>query len=638
MQKGIYLFLVAVALLNLKISAQEKKDVQTSKIDSLFTQNSDAIVRSEEVIIEINSINSIVVKTKRIVTVLNKNGVKHSDFYERYDSSTKIKKLEAIVYDANGEEIKKYKKGDFEDHSAVGSGDLATDNRVKYIQHTPLKYPYTLAFESEVQSTTTAFVEPWFPVSSYRVSVVNSSYEIVNPNNITLRFKERNLEGYSINHDKTDTGVVYSISNLEARLPEVYSPSFLEIVPSVWVALNDFSLEGVKGSAVDWKSFGKWQYDNLLLGRGKLSDTTVKQIEELVSNAKTNKEKAKLIYEYVQKKTRYISVQLGIGGWMPFLAEDVDRLGYGDCKALTNYTKALLDSQNITSYYTIVYGDRDKRNIDAEFVSMQGNHVILNIPDVEDEDIWLECTSQTMPFNFIGDFTDDRNVLVITPEGGKIKKTKKYLPEENIQHTVATVNLNKNGSMLADIERTSKGLEYDWNYNVQYETPKNQRVHYKKHWGYINGLEVKEIKLKDDKETISFIENIKVSCSTYSKKIGNRLLVCFNLFDRDKSSLPKYEERSTSFVIPSGYINTDEYVINLPEGFGIADLPEKKSIESIFGEYMYELEKINENQIKFRRYVKIIDGIFPKEQYEDYRKFRSKIQKIDKSRIALKQQ
>ena len=52
-------------------------------------------------------------------------------------------------------------------------------------------------------------------------------------------------------------------------------------------------------------------------------------------------EKAKIVYKYMQEKTRYISVQVGIGGFKPMLAKDVDRLGYGDCKALSNYTKAL---------------------------------------------------------------------------------------------------------------------------------------------------------------------------------------------------------------------------------------------------------------------------------------------------------
>jgi hypothetical protein len=38
--------------------------------------------------------------------------------------------------------------------------------------------------------------------------------------------------------------------------------------------------------------------------------------------------KAKLIYDYVQKKSRYISIQVGIGGWKPMLATD-DRYDMG---------------------------------------------------------------------------------------------------------------------------------------------------------------------------------------------------------------------------------------------------------------------------------------------------------------------
>ena len=156
-------------------------------------------------------------------------------------------------------------------------------------------------------------------------------------------------------------------------------------------------------------------------------------------------EKAKIVYAFMQNKTRYISVQVGIGGWEPIAANKVDAVGYGDCKGLTNYTKALLDAVGVTSYYTVVFA-QDRRDIDKEFASLQGNHVILNIPN-KGKDVWLECTSQTTPFGFLGDFTDDRNVLVITPEGGIIKRTPKYINKDNLQTINADITLKENGSV-----------------------------------------------------------------------------------------------------------------------------------------------------------------------------------------------
>lgn len=158
----------------------------------------------------------------------------------------------------------------------------------------------------------------------------------------------------------------------------------------------------------------------LIQDRDVLDVSTIEKIKSLVAGVTNPIEKAKIVYKFVQDKTRYISVQIGIGGWEPIAANQVDKVGYGDCKGLTNYTKALLDAVGITSYFTLVYAQQ-KRNIVKDFSSMQGNHAILNIPN-NGNDIWLECTSQTISFGFLGDFTDDRDVLVVTPEGGIIKK------------------------------------------------------------------------------------------------------------------------------------------------------------------------------------------------------------------------
>ncbi|MBP2833725.1 DUF3857 domain-containing protein [Aquimarina sp. U1-2] len=635
-KRSLKLLVVLIPLTFCNIFSQEDANLGVAQIDSILIRGANAVVRSEEIIVEINSIRSITTKTKRIITVLNKFGDGYADSYEGYDPSIHIKKLGAIVYDASGKEIKRYKKKDFKDRSAFDGISLMNDNRIKYIDYTAISYPYTLAWESEVESSTTAFIPSWVPVRASKLGIQKSSYKVLNTTSIPIRIKESNFEGYSIIKNKTDHEISFLILNVLPRQPEVLSPSYLDMVPEAKVTLNDFFLEGVKGSASDWKSFGKWQYDKLLSGRNELPLETIEEINTLVTNAKTDKEKVKLIYEYVQDKTRYISVQLGIGGWMPFLASDVDRLGYGDCKALTNYTRALLDSQKITSYYTIVYA-QEKRDIDSDFVSMQGNHVILNVP-YQDEEIWLECTSQTMPFNFIGDFTDDRNVLVVKPEGGEIKRTKKYKPQENILNTVATIKLNTDKSMVATLKRESKGLEYNGNYDIQYQEPKDQKLHYKKKWGYVNNLEINSVEFKNNRDTVLFTEDIEVSCTSYTKKVGDRFLLMPNMFSCDQSSFPKYKNRVTPLVISRGYVHTDEYIINLPEDYTVRNLPEKKTLETEFGKYIYELEKLDESQIRFKRFLKIVDGIFPKEKYEKYREFRSRIKKIDKSRIVLKQQ
>ncbi|MDH7445197.1 DUF3857 domain-containing protein [Aquimarina sp. 2201CG14-23] len=638
MQRTILFVLIAVFLgTSMSVSAQSDFNLQSILLDSILTKDANAIVRAEDVMVYINSTNSVTVKTRRVVTVLNKYGNRYADSYEPYDTSSKIKKLEAIVYNGFGKEIKKYKKKDFKDRSMYDGFSLIGDNRMLYFDYTPIGYPYTLVYESEVENKSSVFIEPWFPIKGYYLSIEKSSYKVINPTKVALRYKEKKFDNYPVTVDKGDEEVSYSITNISAIEPEQKSPSFDKLVPNARIALKDFSLVNVAGSATDWKSMGKWQYDNLVSGRDKLSPETIQTISELVSDADSNKEKAKRIYEYVQNKTRYISVQLGIGGWMPMLAEDVDRLGYGDCKALTNYTKALLDSQDIQSYYTVVYGDSDKRDIDADFASMQGNHVILNIPN-EDEDLWLECTSQTAPFNFIGDFTDDRNVLVIKPEGGEIKRTKKYKPEENTLHTKATIYLQSDKSIVAEIELESKGLQYDWRYLTKLKSPKDQNLYYKEYWDYVNNLNILSLELDDNRDDIIYREKIKINATNYTTKAGSRLLIVPNVFNRMKSKMPKYDDRKMPLVISRGYIDTDEYIIKVPTGYAIDKLPGEKSFETIFGSYSYRLEKASESELKFTRKLKINDGTYPKEQYEKYRQFMSKIRNTDKSKIVLKQQ
>ena len=630
------LFLISLFTCNL-IFSQENTYASTLIPDEL-TEDANAVVRNSIIEITIKGIDKMVVYEKEVVTVLNELGNDDARIAKRYNNDTKITKLSAKIYDALGKQIKKYSKRKFSDVSAISGETLYSDERVKYVDYIPVAYPYTVVFESEYKNSSTGFIPRWLPTKEYYVGIEKSQYKLNNPLKIIVRTKKKNFKNYPIQDKSSEFNLHYIFENQRAIKPEALTIASRDLMPYLIVALNNFSLKGVKGYASNWKEFGKWENNNLISGRDILEPATVTKIKDLVKDVDNPIEKAKLIYEFVQNKTRYIGVQVGIGGWKPILANQVDKVGYGDCKGLTNYTKALLAAVGTTSYYTLVYA-KQKINIDKDFATFQGNHAILNIPASElsgGNDVWLECTSQTIPFGFLGDFTDDRDVLVITPEGGVIKRTPSYKNETNLQTTKATIRLDEKGTIQATLVRVSKGLKFDNRYHYD-RYPKEELIkHYKsKVWSYNNNLEVESVKLKNDKEQVVFTEDFSISIEDYATVTDEEILFRVNFFNKNSFIPKRYRNRKLPLQISRGFKDEDDSIIEIPKGYQVETLFEDKSIINKFGMYQISIDKIDEHHIKYKRTLFIKEGLYPKEDYKAYRAFRRKVAKNDNLRIAL---
>lgn len=608
--------------------------LSTLLIDKSLKENANAVVRNHETIIELYDYDNMSIKTKRIISILNENGLPHLDAYVFYDPSIKVKSISAKVYDKMGSEIKKFRKGDFDDYSNTGSS-LFSDNRVLALDYTPTEYPFTFEFEYETQTNSTAFFPRWYALEGYFISTQKSSFTLINHKNVPIDVKEFNIKDKQIENKSHDQITNYEVSNLKAYKWEYMSPAFSKISPTVMIAPKKFKLINVDGHAENWNDFGKWNYDNLLTGRTDLPEATKIEITNLVKDLKSPMEKAKAIYTYVQNKTRYISIQLGVGGWQPMLASQVDEVSYGDCKALTNYTKALMESQGIDAYYTVVFGDDSVRDIEKEFVGMQGNHVILNLPN-DGNPIWLECTSQKVPFGHIANFTDDRDVFVVTPNGGRIEHTKVYTNKESYLKTMAEINFTDQGGISASIQSKSGGIQFDDRFRRIVDSDQKDRdAHYKEYWDYINGLSLDGLDIKNDRDNIEIIETIKVSAPRYASNAGDKLLVKPNMFNRYSNIPPRYSDRKLPFVIERGFYDEDEYIINLPEGYKLETGMQPEEIKSQFGIYKASLEVLNDSQVKYKRSLEINKGNFSKETYNDYRDFMRNINKADKTSIVL---
>lgn len=615
----------------------QKVEYNSLNISDSLKENANAVVRLNQLDIVITSQRSMNIITKRVVSVLNEKGLSAIDAIESYDKRTNIRNIEATVYDVLGKEIKKIKRKDFKDQSSGEGGTLFSDNRYLYLDYTPIQYPFTIVFDSEIETSTTAFIPKWYPSSDYFVSVEKSILNVKYPDNLGFKKMEFNFSNFKIDKTiDTATQLSYTATNILAQKQEDYSPSFSSVFPNAMMGLELFHLEGVDGNAKTWKEFGQWYSDKILLGTTDLSDETKMKVKTLVGDEKDPIKKAKLIYNFVQQKVRYISIQVGIGGWKPMLASDVDRLGYGDCKALTNYTKALLDVVSVPSYYTILYGDRKKLSIQSDFVSMQGNHVILAIPNGNNY-TWLECTSQDDPFGYQGTFTDDREVLVIKPDGGEIVRTKVYEDNGNTQISKGEYTLSTNGDFSGKITISSDGSQYSQKASIENMQPTEKESHYKEYWGHINNLKINKISFSNDKDKIRLTENVAIEAVNYGSLTSNKLIFAVNAFNRTNAYVKRIRNRKNPLEIQRGFLDEDEITITLPSGFFTEFLPENYELNSKFGNYKTEIIKTNTANLVYKRTLFVKKGLYSNKEYGEYRLFIEQISKNDNAKIILTQ-
>jgi len=622
-----------IILLTISVFSQKSEYSIISIPDSL-KQSANAVVRLDQTDIIIESQRSMTISEKRVVTVFNENGMKAMGAVEFYDMKTSIKNIGAIVYDGFGNEIKKMRRKDFRDQSAVDGGTLFSDTRLIYLDYTPTQYPFTIIYECETATSNTAFIPQWFPLKNYLVGVEKSILNVTYPEQLGFKKKEMNFSGFSIvKKSDSDTQLSYQVINIPPQKEEYYSQEFYEIFPVLMMGLEFFHLEGVDGNAKNWKEFGQWYSDKILAGTLDLSEETKTKILALVGNEKDPIQKAKIIYDYVQQKSRYVSIQVGIGGWKPMFAKDVDRLGYGDCKALSNYTRALLEAVGVPSYVTILYGGYEKKSIHTDFVSMQGNHMILSIPNGNDY-VFLECTSQDDPFGYQANFTDDRNVVIMKPEGAEISRTKNYQDKDNSQISAGNYTISGNGDFSGNINIISQGSKYRKS-SLQSKLPTEKEAYYKAYWSNINSLKINKIAFVNDKEKVAFTENLELSAMNYGTITGNKMMVPVNAFNQSTANIKRIRNRKTPFEIERGFYDSDEIKIVLPAEFTIETLPKGVALTSKFGEYITELIKKDDGNLAYKRYLLIRKGKYSSSEYEEYRLFMEQISRNDNAKMIL---
>ena len=607
-----------------------------ASLNPLLMIEADAVVRLDVQRFEIDGPGRATLTARRVVTVLNADGREAGERFIHYDNRLlHLKKFSGLIRDAQGKVIRKLKNSDEEDYSYISGYSLYDDNRVRVARLYHNTYPYTVEFEYEVRYDGLINWPAWYPQQS-RMPVVFGQFDIVAPAAMEIRYT---VQGAALEPIVSQRGrrktFRWQVEALPALELEPYGPAWSEQVVAVHTAPAVFEIEGAQGDLSSWQGFGQWYHD-LSKGRDVLPPEARAEVHRLIEGLTDDREKARRLYAYLQEKTRYVSIQLGLGGWQPFDAAYVHERGYGDCKALTNYMQALLKEAGIPSFPALIRSGSQAAEVLADFPSNQFNHVVLSVP-LEADTLWLEATSQTIPFGHLGTFTEDRYALLVKPDGGELVRTPRSRAADNQQIRHATIRLTAAGDATVEIDTRYTGNQQDHIRGALATRSGRERNEWLHEAIDLPNFEVVRADFSSvENRALSVTLPMMLKAMRYASRTGKRLFIPLNLLERWTAIPPPVEARTQPIeFFPYPFVDADTTRFELPAGFAIEHVPKPVEIETAFGRYEAKVVKEPDGMLTYCRRVAVTQATCPAEDYEAFRNFMHRIAQADREQVVL---
>jgi len=606
----------------------------SSSIPDSLRKDANSVIRYSYDELKIHSPTNVVHKHHEVITVLNEKGDRHALqeflYHRRYDTYSYV---DMKLYDSLGNVLKKYHKSDMYDVSAIEGSAEVTDDRILHFRPVFATYPQTFEVTYEENISGYNHLDPWV-IQNLEQSVQQSTYTVTTAREMGFRYDERNV---SIKPQKTVDSTYYTYiwtaSGRKAVQPEE-EQMWWDISPRIVFATDKFNCYGYPGNMNTWQNYGQWVY-NLNKDVCTLSPQRVAEIQKMTDTIKSDKAKARFLYEYLQHNTRYVSIQLGIGGWKPFDANFVDTKNYGDCKALANYMYALLKAVNIPSCWAMVDAGFNESGVKANYPENYFNHEILCIP-FKNDTTWLDCTMQTREFGKPGPFTENRNALLITETGGKLVNTPRSQPGDNKYDTQVHIVLDSVGGAKAQIKLFCTG-EYREKYI--YWASQKEEEQKEKIFHDLNFKQPAVYSLKNAGDR-NYTKEVDIDLE-YDKlsdiEVGNKEFYRANLVDLCNVTLPELDKRKSTYFFDFPRSKTCVTTIDLPKGFVIETLPVNQKLKFTYGDYevKYTYDTVK-NQVISTSSFNLNNQAIPADKYNEMQQYFEAVKKAENKKLVIR--
>ena len=634
LQLVILLFISFQIVAQKNIEPTSEDIVLAKKLRSNHDKDDVAILESiENITFDINKNTSKVSVTNAMnEKLMNINHRAEIQKYEFYDSESKIETF-SLKY-RNNKNTNNYIKDEF-----YKDNDLFyNDARVKYMN---INFPvqgYTYNFEIEkkyedIKYFTTLYFNDEFPILKKQITVTIPYW-------LNVELKEFNFDNSLVTKTKTtdtknNTVYTYTLNDVPAIYKEESTPGRSYLYPHLLLIAKSFKIKDKEtilfSSTADLYKWYKSLVDSMN------DDTTIlkSKVTELTSTAKSDEEKIKNIYYWVQDNIRYIAFEDGIAGFKPDESNHVFENRYGDCKGMANLTKQMLKLAGFDARLTWIGTKHISYDYNTPSLAVD-NHMICTL-FFKGKKYFLDGTEK---FNSFGEYAEriqNKEAMIENGDAFIIEKVPVSTSDDNKELFTAFFKIENEkliGTCTKDFNGESRAqFLYIYNgfkNNKKNETLENYLSKNEKN-SQISNVKTSDLKNRDSKLNVNYdiVVDNKVS------NFDNELYVDLEYMNEFKGF--ELKDRKTNFEFDFKKNYESVVTLEIPIGYKISKTPADLTIKENDFEASITFQK-TKKEIIYKKKFNIKNGEIKTANIQKWNDFIKKLNENYNQQITFTKQ
>lgn len=438
--------------------------------------------------------------------------------------------------------------------------------------------------------------------------IINGYNKVITPLTMKLTSAKSSRITVPISITQTESNRIYSLSitDQEPVKQEKNSPSYFNRIPHV--AYTSFK---------NWDQFYTW-YAPLLKTRSVITSQMRADISTLLKDAKDDKEKISIIYQYITNRTRYVGFEIGIGGIQPRFTNNTYESHLGDCKdialLLASIYKEFGYDASLALLRTTSGGYPD---LEFPFVG-NFNHAICYI-DI-DGGLLLDGTVDKASIYDLPEGDRDTDILIIKDDSYKFIHSKNSYYSQALTTVDSKVLLDKNGNASIDRTLTKHGPDAVYFRNT-FTSNNDEYTYLGKYWNYFfPGSTISNLTVSDLTNTSPVTYSYRITVPHFTETYNDNFLIPVNLITSDLTkSIASNAQRSNDLVL-DGYTSSQAVTtFSIPDDFYFSYIPDNFSSELQGIKFSIHYKQISSQIIEVTTLFSFSKKIIPKTNYSSIR-------------------